>query len=341
MREYISEGKHIYNNGKRVFLRGRIDCANYPLTGYAPMDRETWLDMFRKLKAYGINHWRYHSWFPPQEALMAADMVGVYLQPELPNKRSGMDSKSMDEEELRKQYLPDYLEVNENIINMTLREYLQREGELIFKYFGNHPSFVQLTLGNELGGSPAMYEMVANFKELDPRRIYAQGSNYRAWDPELSFNEGDGFWVTKKTKFHTHIIRGSSFIAEPSDPPPHIENRPPSTLVDYSEAIADVPAPVIGHETGQFQVSPDFSEISKYTGVLRARNYEIFRDRLKEANMLDQSDDFVKASGKLAVITYREDIETALRTPDFGGFHLLDIMDFPGQGTAPVGILNV
>jgi hypothetical protein len=56
--------------------------------------------------------------------------------------------------------------------------------------------------------------------------------------------------------------------------------------------------------------------------------------------MLDQADDFVLASGKLAVICYREDIEAAIRTPDFAGFQLLDIQDFPGQGTAPVGILN-
>jgi len=97
---------------------------------------------------------------------------------------------------------------------------------------------------------------------------------------------------------------------------------------------------VIGHEVGAFQVSPDFNDIPKFTGVTRARNYEIFRERFKEANLLDQADDFVKASGKLAVICYREDIEAALRTPDFGGFQLLDLHDFPGQGTALVGILN-
>ena len=56
--------------------------------------------------------------------------------------------------------------------------------------------------------------------------------------------------------------------------------------------------------------------------------------------MLDHADDFVQASGKLAVICYREDIEAALRTPDFAGFQLLDIQDYPGQGTALVGILN-
>jgi len=57
--------------------------------------------------------------------------------------------------------------------------------------------------------------------------------------------------------------------------------------------------------------------------------------------MLDQSPDFVRASGALAAICYREDIEAALRTPGLGGFQLLDIMDFPGQGTALVGMLNV
>ncbi len=145
------EGKYICINGKRVFLRGRTDSANYPLTGYPPMDKEEWLKLFRLLKSYGINHWRFHSWCPPEEALMAADEVGVYLQPELPNKRSGMDKKSMEDEAVRAMYNIDYLQVDTSRINMTLKDYLQREGELIFKYFGNHPSFTMFTLGNELG----------------------------------------------------------------------------------------------------------------------------------------------------------------------------------------------
>ena len=197
MREFTREGKYIYNNGKRVFLRGRIDCANYPLTGYPPMGKEEWLKLFRQLKSYGINHWRFHSWCPPEEAFEAADETGVYLQPELPNKRSGMDSKSMDDEAVRKMYNIDYLEVDTSRINMTLKDYLQAEGDLIFRYFGNHPSFTMLTLGNELGRNEAMYELVANFKKTDPRRLYAQGSNNMHWDP--GFAEGDDFWVTCKT----------------------------------------------------------------------------------------------------------------------------------------------
>ena len=318
-----------------VFLRGRLDCANYPITGYPPMEKESWLKLFRQLKLYGINHWRFHSWCPPNEAMQAADEVGVYLQPELPNKRSGMDKKSMEDEAAMKLYNADYLQVDMGRINIPLKDYLQREGELIFRYFGNHPSFTMFTLGNELERNEAMYNLVAHFKEIDPRRLYAQGSNNMHWDP--SFAEGDDFWVTCKTDTNLPV-RGSFFKGDFKTP--HIENLSPSTLVDFSRSIVEIKVPVVGHETGAFQVSPDFNDIPKFTGVTRARNYEIFRERLKKANMLDQSDDFVKASGKLAVICYREDIEAALRTPDFAGFQLLDIQDFPGQGTAPVGILN-
>ena len=208
MREFTREGKYIFNNGERVFLRGRLDCANYPITGYPPMNKAAWLKLFRQLKSYGINHWRFHSWCPPEEALAAADMVGVYLQPELPNKRSGMDQRSKESEAIRKMYNIDYLEVDTSIINMTLKDYLQREGELIFKYFGNHPSFTMFTLGNELERNEAMYELVAHFKNIDPRRLYAQGSNNMHWDP--SFAEGDDFWVTNKTASDLPV-RGALF----------------------------------------------------------------------------------------------------------------------------------
>jgi hypothetical protein len=299
------------------------------------MPKADWLKLFRQLKSYGINQWRFHSWCPPGEALSAADEVGVYLQPELPNKRSGMDKKSMEDEAVRAFYNIDYGEVDTSRINMTLKDYLKREGELIFKYFGNHPSCAMFTLGNELGRNEAMYKLVAHFKDTDPRRLYAQGSNNMHWD--LSFAEGDDFWVTAKTAYDLPV-RGSYFKGDFAKG--HIDNFPPSTRVDYTGSIDAVHAPVIGHEMGQFQVSPDFNDILKFTGVTRARNYEIFRERLKKANMLDQAGDFVQASGRLAVICYREDIEAALRTPDLAGFQLLDIQDFPGQGTALVGILN-
>jgi hypothetical protein len=56
--------------------------------------------------------------------------------------------------------------------------------------------------------------------------------------------------------------------------------------------------------------------------------------------MADQAQDFLIASGKLQALCYKEDIESALRTPGMGGFQLLGLYDFPGQGTALVGVLD-
>lgn len=56
--------------------------------------------------------------------------------------------------------------------------------------------------------------------------------------------------------------------------------------------------------------------------------------------MSGQAREFLKASGMLQVLCYKEDIESALRTKGMGGFQLLGLSDFPGQGTALVGVLD-
>ena len=333
MRDFTKEGNQLKINGKSVFLRGRTDSANYPLTGFPPMDKAGWRRVLSITKAWGINHIRFHSWCPPEAAFEAADELGVYFQAELPNKRSAFEAPDSKEAAIHN---IDWLDVESTLRVKSLYEYGKREGELIFKRFGNHPSFVMFTLGNELGRSEAMFELVAHFKKTDPRHLYAQGSNNMHWEPGLA--AGDDFWVTGKTS-KTLPLRGSFFTLD--FPNPHIETFPPSTMVDFRKSIEGIPVPLIGHETGQFQVYPDFRELPLYTGVLRARNMEAFRERLKAAGMLDQARDFVRASGALSSICYREDIEAALRTPGMGGFQLLDIQDFPGQGTALVGMLNV
>jgi len=333
MRDFTKERNRLKINGRSVFLRGKNDCCLFPLTGYPPMDKAGWLRVLYIAKSYGINHYRFHSWCPPEAAFEAADELGVYFQAEIPNKRSGFRAPEDKEAAIHN---IDRLDVESTLRKKSLYEYAKREGELIFKAFGNHPSFVMFTLGNELGRNQGMFEMVAHFKKIDPRHLYAQGTNNVHWNPHLA--EGDDFWVTGKTS-KTLPLRGSFSTLD--YPNPHIEHRSPSTMVDFSESINGIPVPLIGHETGQFQAYPDYREIPKYTGVLRARNMEAFRERLKEAGMLDQAHDFMRASGALSAICYREDVETALRTPDLGGFQLLDLQDFPGQGTALVGMLNV
>lgn len=105
-----------------------------------------WLRVLKVARSYGINHYRFHSWCPPEAAFEAADELGTYMAPELPNKSSRFGRPEM-------------------------ADYLRREGELIFKAYGNHPSLVMFTLGNELGRNPGMFEMVARFQEIDPRRL--------------------------------------------------------------------------------------------------------------------------------------------------------------------------
>ncbi len=333
MRDFKRSGQRFAINGRTVFLRGRLDCANYPLTGYPPMDKAGWLRVFGILKDWGLNHVRFHSWCPPEEAFAAADELGMYLMPELPNKRSAF--KAPESTDAPKRNI-DYLEVPGADPNASLYDYAVREAELIFRQFGNHPSFVMFTLGNELGRNPAMYELVKRFKQRDPRRLYAQGSNNNHWSP--SYAEGDDFWVTGKTGKDLPV-RGAFFPGDFNGGGP-IYRDAPNTLFNYYDSIKDVPVPVIGHEMAEFAMTPDFREIPQYTGVMRARNLEIFQQRLKDANMLDLAHDFLRASGALAAICQRADVEAALRTPGFGGFHWLDIQDFPGQGTALVGMLN-
>ncbi|MBW6537746.1 MAG: beta-glucuronidase, partial [Mariniphaga sp.] len=68
--------------------------------------------------------------------------------------------------------------------------------------------------------------------------------------------------------------------------------------------------------------------------------FELFRESLNAHHMGHLADSFLLASGKLQALCYKADIEAALRTPGFAGFQLLDLHDFPGQGTALVGVLD-
>ena len=191
--------------------------------------------------------------------------------------------------------------------------WLYEEGERILRAYGNHPSFVLMPYGNEPNG-PKYKEFLAQWvnywKGRDARRLYTSASGW----PSLAENE-----------YHvTPAPRGpKGWIGE-----------------DYRNAIKNLSGPVIVHEMGQWCVYPNFEEIPKYTGPLKAKNFEIFRDSLAEHGMLDQWSDFVRASGKLQVLCYKEEIEAALRTPGISGVQLLDLHDFPGQGTALVGVLD-
>ena len=320
MRKFSTQGTQFTINGTKTFLRGKHDACVFPLTGYPPMDVKGWQKVFRIAKSYNINFYRFHSWTPPLAAFEAADIEGIYLQPELPFW--GGFSKNR---------------------NSDLNTFLLKEGDHILDTYGNHASFVMFALGNELSGDfDVMKEVLNHFKSVDSRHLMAYGSNnYLGFRGQA---EGEDYYAACRvgadtdTTYSTHI-RGSFSFADANDGG-YINGRYPSTNRNYSGAISKCKVPSVGTEVGQYQIYPDYAEIKKYTGVMKPWNLEVFRDRLKENNLSDQANDFFRASGALSAICYKADIEMAMRTPGFGGFHLLDLQDFPGQGTALVGLLD-
>ncbi|WP_317576142.1 beta-glycosidase [Segatella copri] len=318
-KDFHIEGTHFYANGHRIFLRGKHDAAVWPLTGHVEMSVEGWMKYLGTCKEYGINHVRFHSWCPPEAAFVAADSLGIYLQPELPFWGS-FDKK--DE---------------------RLMAFLHQEGENILREYGHHPSFRMMALGNELWGDiDKMKEFVDDFRKIAPDKYYTFGSNY--YLGYQGIKEGMDYFTTCRIggegwgKYNTHT-RGSFSFADAYDGG-MINHFHPNSTMNFDEACDKAGIPIISHETGEFQTYPDYREMKKYTGVLHPYNFEVFRRRLAAAGMLSQADDFHKASGLWSVKLYKADIEMDLRTRNMAGFQLLDIQDYPGQGSAFVGILD-
>jgi hypothetical protein len=305
MREIGTSGTQFTINGLKTFLRGTLECCIFPLTGYPHMDADGWLRIIRVAKAHGLNHFRFHSWCPPEAAFIAADQLGFFFHVECAswaNQGSTVgDGKNTD-------------------------GFLYSEGDRILKNYGNHPSFSMLAYGNEPAGNNQVRflgDLVSYWKAKDPRRLYTSAAGW-AIIPENQFH----------SDYHPRIHYWQANLTC------RLNSKPPETVTDYREIINKYNVPVVSHEIGQWCVYPNFDEIKKYTGVTRAYNFEIFRESLAENHMLDQAHDFLMASGKLQTLCYKEEIESALRTPGFGGFQLLDLHDFPGQGTALVGVLD-
>lgn len=305
MREFATRGTQFTINGQLTILRGTLDCAAFPKTGFPPTDIASWIREFKICRAYGLNHIRFHSWCPPDAAFEAADRMGFYLQIECSswaNQGATIgDGKPLD-------------------------QYIYDESRSIEKAYGNHPSFCMMAYGNEPAGKKSveyLTEFVKYWKARDSRRLYTTAAGWPIVE-ESNYNS------TSDPRIQLWGAGLKSLI----------NSRPPQSNYDWSSIIAKWKQPTVSHEIGQWCVYPDFKEIAKYDGVLKAKNLEIFRDQLALNGMSALTEDFLYASGKLQALCYKADIEAALRTPGFGGFQLLGLNDFPGQGTALVGVVN-
>ncbi|WP_454050563.1 sugar-binding domain-containing protein [Cellulomonas sp. Marseille-Q8402] len=304
LREVGTEGTQITVNGRRTFLRGTLESCVWPLTGFPPTDTEPWRRVFRTARRHGLNHLRFHSWCPPEAAFVAADEEGFYLQVEAPiwaNQGAAVgEGRPVD-------------------------RFLYEETERIQDTFGNHPSFLLMAHGNEPAGRDAEFlgTWVEHARRRDPRRLYTSGAGWPAIE-ESDYDDIPGP--------RTHGW-GEGLASR-------LNARAPETGTDYRDWVGSTPRPIVSHEIGQWCAYPNFAETTKYSGLMQPKNLEVFAAFLAEAGMADQAQEFLHASGRLQLLCYKEEVEAALRTPGFGGFQLLGLNDFPGQGTALVGVLD-
>ncbi len=305
LRQLTNEAGLLHLNGRRLFLRGTLECAIFPLTGHPPTGRAGWEKVFGTARQYGMNHIRFHSWCPPEAAFEVADSLGFYLQIEMPlwSLLVGEDPKA--------------------------DQFIRDEAARISREYGNHPSFCLWSMGNELEGRISfLTELMTNLQKTDKRHLYTMTS-YSFQPPHGSWPEpADDFFITQRTKLGW--VRGQGFFNEQS----------PTFTNDYSASLVGMPVPVVTHEVGQYAVFPNMAEIKKYTGVLEPISLISIRHDLAKKGLLPLAESYTKASGKLAAILYKEELERVLRTKAASGIQLLDLHDFPGQGTADIGLLD-
>lgn len=349
LRDVRTLGRRLLINGRETFLRGKVDNLLYPKTGYTPTDVASWMTIFGIAKEYGINHYRYHTACPPDAAFTAADLLGVYMAPELP-------------------FWGTVAEEGEEGYDERERDFLFQEGFRILREYGHHPSFLWLSLGNELWGSKdVLNRMMRAYREADDTKLYSSGANNYQFVPDVLDEENVFVGVRLGRE---RLIRGSYAMCDApqgivqTTAPESVSNYDasivPETLgqsgeagkvqIQYGTGVKEVDAqsadalipdvPVISHEVGQYVFYPDFSEIPHYTGPLKPRNIEAMRENLERAGLYGEHEAFFRQTGHLAVECYKREIETLLRSREVSGFQLLDLQDYTGQGTALVGVLN-
>ncbi|WFR61324.1 glycoside hydrolase family 2 TIM barrel-domain containing protein [Paenibacillus amylolyticus] len=214
LREFRAAGDKFTINGRKTFLRGKHDGLIFPLTGYAPTDVDEWVRILSISKSYGINHYRFHTCCPPEAAFTAADLLGIYMEPELPFWGTITDESS-------------------DAHNQAEQEYLISEGYAMLQAFGNHPSFVMMSMGNELWGSKdRLNSILKAYKAYDARHLYTEGSNNFQFVPDI-LEESEFFCGVRFSK--DRLFRGSYAMCDA--PLGHVQTDMPNTLKDYDSNI--------------------------------------------------------------------------------------------------------
>ena len=295
------KGHSITLNGNRIFTRGNVENANFAKDGIPWMSKDEWARMLKPLRDEdGVDTIRFHTWCPPKAAFDAADELGMMLQPE-----AGIWTDS---------WMSDGDEVGNG---KPVDGFVRRELRAIVDAYGDSPSFLSLSIGNELGSSnfPVMGDMIREVRRHDPRHLY-----YASSARDLS--GADDFLLS-------HKVLGKGLARE---------RLLPRTDWDYEELYGAAKVPVVAHEIGQWPVYPIWDELlSQFTGTMRPWNLSRHRDTAARKGAIRFQGEYHAASAKLNRLLYKEEVESFLRTPSCAGLQLLDVQDYTGQAEALVG----
>ncbi|MDO4647583.1 MAG: glycoside hydrolase family 2 TIM barrel-domain containing protein [Eubacteriales bacterium] len=307
MRIIQSKDQKFLLNVKELSLRGTTNCAIFPLTGYPDMGVDFWKNQMLLLKEFGLNHLRFHAWCPPDSAFRAADEIGIYLSVEMP---------------LWLNHDVCALELGEDPLH---RSYFLQEGNEISRVYGNHPSFLFFSNGNEnMGDFSILEDTITQLKAIDPRRLYTLTTNFD--HPVLPCEDYFCAYEAKGKKLRIEHLH---------------EEVGEHTCVQYEDAVQVMPVPVMSFEVGQYCVYPDVSLIEEYKGNMMPLNLDVIEKDMKKKQVRSKLKSYIEASGNLSLKLYKEDIEALLRTRGLGGFGLLALQDYTGQCTATVGMLDI
>ncbi|OMF32128.1 hypothetical protein BK133_14855 [Paenibacillus sp. FSL H8-0548] len=302
-----TEGTKLKLNGEAVFLRGYVDCCIFPLTGYPVWDVEAYRRQFQIAKSYGFNHVRLHSWSPPKPFWLAADEEGMLVQTELPQWSRHYITRSHE-------------------ANPKAHEFYREELTELLQSINEHPSFILLSLGNELIGKEGheqLNELVRKARELDPTRLYTDNTGFG----HLPEGDREGDFYIPTMNWHPPV--NTDYAATPN------------TTQDFAAVTRLGTKPMLAHEHGQFTMYVRPQEAEKYTGVLEPSWLGYINENLRYKQWEERLPQFQKITGSLLMQSLKEAMERARRTPNLAGIQLLDIRDFPGQGHATTGILDV
>lgn len=316
IRAFEDKNGHLCINGRRIFLRCEANCAVFPETGHPPMDKQAWKDMIRTYMNYGVNCLRFHSYCPPEAAFCAADELGMLMQPELShwNPRDAFSAREA-------------------------AAYYEKELKEVLDVYANHPSFVMLTFGNELqardDGMKVAERFLSMCHDTDKTRLFAFSSN--AFYGERGADDKSDFYTAMRYK---DLPMRATFDGMKG----YLNSDYPDAKHNYDDTVAEIrkhyKKPIFSFEVGQYEVLPELGEIEQFRGVTEPGNLKLIKKNVEKKGLLEGWAKRVEATGELSLLSYREEVEAALRTGEYSGISLLGLQDFPGQGTALVGMLN-